>query len=381
MNHRLSRSLIGATALALLSPLVGACGTAGGSGDEITIGFVVPYSGPVAEYGKDADQAWALALDKYGAKVKGKKIHVKKYDDKCNPSDAVGAVKQAIGEGVVALIGPTCSGNVLATQKMAATAKVPMITQAYAPTITTQGSKYIWRMPASDTVLNGNLAKFLQEKGWKDNIAVVHDNTGYGQAEGQTITEGFKKLGIDPVSDITYKVGATDFSGEIQRLKSAGVTNVCLMGYDPDTARIALQMKQLGLDADICGNEVIGYADSLKAAGSALDGAYMYSVFQPDAKRTAAFNQAWKEKYGTPANPEQYEYYLSAVTAIQALKSVKGDITAESVNTAISKLDFQIEGVATLAFTDTGDPKCPTVLIGEIKNSEAKTVQDDSQTC
>lgn len=378
------RSIMVTTAIVLVGTLTAACGgssVASGSSGPIAVGFVVPYSGPVAEYGKDADEAWALAVEKYGSSVNGRQIQVKKYDDKCNPSEAVGAVKQAIGAGVVVLVGPTCSGNVIATQQIAANAKIPIVTQAYAPEITAQGSKYIWRMPASATVLNGNLAVFLQKKGWRKNIAVIHDNTGYGQAEGQTITEGFKNLGITPVANITYKVGATDFSGEIQRLKSAGADHVCLMGYDPDTARIALQMQQLGLNAEICANEVLGFADSLELGGAALNGAYFASVFQPDAERTASFNKAWTAKYGTDANPEQYEYYLSAVTVIQALKSTKGDISPDSVNLAISKLNFDVDGAATLAFTSTGDPKCPTVLVGTIENVKAITVQDDSQHC
>jgi len=374
--------------LAVVGLVAAACGSAGGgsahtasSGAPAKIGFVVPYSGGVAKYGQDADQAWALATEKYGTSVNGHELQLSKYDDKCTPSDAVSAVKQALGDGVVALVGPTCSGNVLATQQMAATAKVPMITQAYSPDITAKGLKYIWRMPAPDTVLNANLAKLLQKKGWVDSVGVLHDQTGFGQAEGQTITAGYKAVGVTPVVDVTYKMGATDFSGEIQKLKAAQVKTVCIEGYDPDGARIVKQMNQLGFKANICGNQELGYDDSLQVAGAALDGAQFYSVFQPDAQRLLPFTNAWKAKYGSDPNPEQYEYYLSAVTVIQALKTLTGDVTADAVNTAISKLHFDVEGVATLAFTDTGDPKCPTVLVGTIENAKAKTVQDDSQKC
>jgi branched-chain amino acid transport system substrate-binding protein len=384
MAARKVRALARVASVGALVLLASACGAAGGGGGAhsgpIKVGFVVPYSGSVARYGQDADQAWALAAEKYGVDVNGRKITPVKYDDKCTPAAAASAVKQALGSGVVALYGPTCSGNVLATQQMAAQNKVPMITGAYSPDITAKGNKYVWRMPPSDAVLNADLAKYLVKKGWNE-LGVLHDNTGFGQAEGKTITDGFKALGVTSKVDLTYQVGATDFSGEIQRLKSAGVKTVCLEGYDPDTARIALQMHQLGLTANVCGNQELSYDDSLQVAGDVLNGAYYYSVYLPDSKKLAPFTKAWRAKYNADPNPEQYEYYLGAVAVIQAIKNIKGDITPQAVNTEMSKLNFDVDGFTTLAFTDTGDPKCPTVLIGTIAGGKPQTVQEDNTTC
>jgi len=347
----------------------------------VKVGFVVPYSGGVADYGKDADEAWTLAAEKYGKTVNGHKIELTKYDDQCVPSAAVSAVKKALGDGVQALIGPTCSGNVLAVKDMVRARKVPLITQAYAPEITSDGGGYIFRMPPSDAVLNGNLAKYLVAQGWNNQVAIVHDGTGFGQAEGKTITDGYKAQHVDPIVDITYKTGATDFSGEIQKLKSVGAKTACLMGYDPDTARMAVQMQQLGLTINLCGGQENGYADSLDVAKGALDGMLYYSVFQPDAQRFKSFNDAWKAKYGKNANPEQWEYYLSAVTLIQAVKSIDGKVTADGLNKAITKLHFDVEGATTLAFTNTGDPKCGTVLVATNKNNQAVTIKDDTEKC
>lgn len=384
MKARKVRALGQVASLGVVALLAtAACGSAGAGGSKsgpIKVGFVVPYSGSVARYGQDADQAWALAVEKYGDTVNGRKITPVKYDDKCTPAAAVSAVKQAVGSGVVALYGPTCSGNVLATEQMAAQNKTPMITGAYSPDITQKGNKYIWRMPPSDTVLNGDVAKFIVQKGWNE-VGVVHDNTGFGQAEGKSITDGLKAQGVTAKTDVTYQNGATDFSGEIQRLKSAGVKTVCLEGYDPDTAHIALQMHQLGLNVNVCGNQEISYDDSLKVAGDVLDGSYFYSVYLPDSKQLAPFTQAWRAKYNTDPNPEEYEYYLGAVTVIQAIKNVKGDLTPQAVNTEISQLHFNVEGFTTLAFTATGDPKCQTVLVGTIANGKPQTVQEDNPQC
>ncbi|MPZ63667.1 MAG: ABC transporter substrate-binding protein [Propionibacteriales bacterium] len=366
---------------ALMAAGCGSSGTgASTESTEVKIGFVVPYSGVVAKYGQDANHAWQLALEKYGNTVNGYKLEQVKFDEKCQPAAAVRAVRQALGADVVALLGPTCSGDVLATLQAAAQAKVPLITQAYAPDITARNSEYIWRMPASDEVLNANLAKFLKAEGFTK-IGVAHDTTGFGQAEGQTIVAGLKAVGITPVANLSYTVGATDFSGEAQKMKSAGADAVCLMGYDPDTARFAFQLRQLGVQAQICSNQAISYATSLKTAPDAVEGAYFYAPFLADDDRFKPFVDAWRAKYNETVDTEGYMYYLSAVTIIEALKTIDGEVTGEKLNEAIGKLSVDVQGLTRLAFSDTGDPKCPTVLVGTVSKGKPKVVQDDSPSC
>jgi branched-chain amino acid transport system substrate-binding protein len=362
--------------------LAAGCGASAGAGSagEIKVGFVVPYSGSVAKYGQDADHAWQLATEKYGAAVGGRTLTQVKYDDKCQPSAAVGAVKQALGAGVVALIGPTCSGNVTATMAMASRQKIPLITQAYAPQITAGKTGYVWREPASDAVLNANLAQFVKGKGFTK-VGVAHDTTGFGQAEGETIVAGLRKVGIEPVATLSYKIGAADFSGEIQRLRAAGVEAVCLMGYDPETSRIAYQLRQLGINVQVFSNQAISYDDSIKVGGAAVEGAFFYAPFLTDMDRFRPFVDAWQKKYNELPDTEGYMYYLSAVTVIEGLKNVKGAVTGEKLNQAIGQLDVDVDGMTRLGFTDTGDPKCPTVLVGTVSGGKPKQVEDDSPKC
>lgn len=352
----------------------------GGTKSEVKVGFVVPYSGIVAKYGQDADHAWQLAIEKYGSTVNGHKLSQAKFDEKCQPAAAVAAVRQALSGGVVALIGPTCSADVTATMALSAAKKIPLITQAYAPTLTTSGNKFIWRMPASDTVLNANQAEFLKSKG-SSKVGVAHDSTGFGQADGQTLVEGLKAVGIEPAAVLSYAVGSADFSGEIQRFKAANVDTVCIMGYDPATAKFAFQMKQLGLNARVCSNQAISYADSLKMGGAAIEDAFFYAAFLTDVPRFKPFVDTWRAKFNEDPDAEGYNYYLSAVTVIQALKNVSGEVTGEKLNAAIGKLNLDVDGMTTLAFTDTGDMKCPTVLMGTITGGRSALVQDNTVSC
>lgn len=367
-------------ALALTASIT-SCGTIGEADQgSVKIGFVVPYSGVVAKYGKDADHAWKLATEKYGDTVNGRKLEVAKFDEKCQPAAAVSSVRQALGSGVVALIGPTCSGDVTATMQLAQAQKVPLITQAYAPEITGSGNEFVWRQPASDAVLNANLARYLKDKGHQ-RVAVAHDTTGFGQAEGQTIVDGLTKAGIPPVVTLTYTVGATDFSGEVQRIKAAEVDAVCVMGYDPDPARLAFQMRQLGVDAQLCSNQSVSYTSSLTTAPDAVEGAVFYAPFLAGVDRFAPFVDRWRTAFNEEPDTEGYMYYLSAVTVINALKNVSGEVTGAALNDAIGDLEFDVDGMVTLRFTDTGDPQCPTVMVGTVRDGKPTMLEDDSESC
>lgn len=351
------------------------------SGSPITVAEVVPLSGNVADYGLQADRAWQLAFKTYGSTVNGHSIKIQKYDEKCTPSAAVVAVNQALGSGAVALDGPTCSGDVTATMHLAETQHVPMLTSAYLPSITEQGDAFIWRNQASDAVLNGNLAKFIKSKGFS-RVAILHGSSGFSAGEGQTMADGLKAVGLSPVADLTYTDGATDFTGQIQSIKAAHPDAVYLGGYDPDLGRIAGQMRQLGLNVQIFAGEEISYSDSIAAGGSAVNGAYAYSEFIPSAPQFQAFTSAWQSMFNTMPNSESFSYYNAAVAIIEGLKNAGANPTPQSLNAALGKLDVKTQPqLDTVAYTSTGNQRCPTVLVGQVVKGNFTMVQNASTSC
>src|SRR5262249_34583450 len=51
--------------------------------DPIVIGMVEPYTGEEANYGQWVDDAWKLAMEVYGDKIKGHPIKLVRADSKC----------------------------------------------------------------------------------------------------------------------------------------------------------------------------------------------------------------------------------------------------------------------------------------------------------
>ncbi|CCK16298.1 Branched-chain amino acid ABC transporter, amino acid-binding protein (TC 3.A.1.4.1) [Cronobacter universalis NCTC 9529] len=96
--------LAGAIALAMSSMAMA---------EDIKIAVVGAMSGPVAQYGDQeftgAEQAVADINAKGG--IKGNKLVITKYDDACDPKQAVAVANKVVNDGVKYVIGHLCSSS------------------------------------------------------------------------------------------------------------------------------------------------------------------------------------------------------------------------------------------------------------------------------
>ena len=101
-----------------------------GSGAPIKVGLVYSETGALADYGKDYYQGFQAGLDyaTHGTDtVNGHKIEVVQRDDAGDPTKAVSAAKDLIGQGYKILAGSTASGVALQVAPLAAQNKVLFI--------------------------------------------------------------------------------------------------------------------------------------------------------------------------------------------------------------------------------------------------------------
>ena len=79
--------------------------------EDIKVAVVGAMSGPVAQYGDQeftgAEQAVADINAKGG--IKGNKLQIVKYDDACDPKQAVAVANKVVNDGIKYVIGHLCS--------------------------------------------------------------------------------------------------------------------------------------------------------------------------------------------------------------------------------------------------------------------------------
>lgn len=81
--------------------------------EDIKVAVVGAMSGPVAQYGDQeftgAEQAVADINAKGG--IKGNKLQIVKYDDACDPKQAVAVANKVVNDGIKYVIGHLCSSS------------------------------------------------------------------------------------------------------------------------------------------------------------------------------------------------------------------------------------------------------------------------------
>ena len=187
--RRHSAAAIAAAAIAALaacgSPSKAAGGSSGGgsssggSAAPIKVGLVYSETGALAGYGKDYYQGFLAGLDyaTHGTDaVSGHKIEVTQRDDAGDPTKAVSAAKDLIGQGYHILAGSTASGVALQVAPLAAQNKVLFISGPAATDAVTGLNKYTFRSGRESYQDIATAASFLGDPTDK-----TRDRAGPGQ--------------------------------------------------------------------------------------------------------------------------------------------------------------------------------------------------------
>lgn len=127
-----------------------------------------------------AEQAVADINAKGG--IKGNKLQIVKYDDACDPKQAVAVANKVVNDGIKYVIGHLCSSSTQPASDIYEDEGILMITPAAtAPELTARGYQLILRTTGTDSDRGPTAAKYILEKVKPQRIAIVHDKQQYGE--------------------------------------------------------------------------------------------------------------------------------------------------------------------------------------------------------
>ena len=137
-----------------------------GDADPIKIGLYAPLTGPVAFLGEGFDFGIQLAIEELGGEIGGHPIEYVVADNKCNPTDAVNAVRKLIEEDQVdAIIGGGCSSATVAALPIILEGQTPAVSATSTnPGIYNEmgvgGNEYQFRINPDDLIMAQGFAEF-----------------------------------------------------------------------------------------------------------------------------------------------------------------------------------------------------------------------------
>ncbi|WP_321788047.1 branched-chain amino acid ABC transporter substrate-binding protein [Paraburkholderia sp. J94] len=303
--------------------------------DDVTrIGVAVPLTGNNAAYGKDIENAVKLAVAEANASnilIGGKplKLVVQSADDQADPRTGVQVAQQLVDEGVSVVIGHFNSGTTIPASKIYSNAHIPMITPgATNPTITAQGSPFIFSIIATDAQNAGAAGRYAVEVTKAKRIAVIDDRTAFGQGEADEFVKAVTAAGGTIVAREFTNDKAVDFSAQLTHIKGENADLLFFAGLNPQAGLVKKKMKQLGMRAQFVGGGGVVEPTFLDIAGADANGATAWEYGAPiDAMPGGKnFEARYQQKYGTPMlsySPFAYDATWTAIKAMQAANSTR----------------------------------------------------------
>jgi branched-chain amino acid transport system substrate-binding protein len=362
--------------MGLLLPLLGACGgnTTANSSSPIVIGMVEPYSGAEASYGQWVNDAWTFATQKLGSSVQGHPLTVVRGDSKCEPATAVSAGRQVLDQHPALLIAPVCSGDTLALAPLIVKDQIPTLSDNIAPSITSQGQGWIWRVQITTSTMAAGETKYMLSQGYK-RIGVIYDTTAPNVAAAQAIINSLTDGGLPPAVSTTYNINDTDYSGPLLKLKAANLDSLYVCGYEIQGARLVVQAKQLGFTQPMYGNFSLFDDTFIKAAGAAADGLTGVTTYTSNWSSAAQkFDQEWFSEFGYHTNADIAALYEMAVAAIDALNK-SPEARGKALNDILAKTSIPNLPMGALSFDSHNENGNPVVLLVNWKNQQLQTAK------
>jgi ABC-type branched-subunit amino acid transport system substrate-binding protein len=327
----------------------------GVSADSITFGQAAVLQGAASALGLGMKAGLEAAFEEANQKggVHGRKLKLISVDDGYEPSKAIGATRKLIEEDkVFALIGAVGTPTSVATQPIAAAAKMPFI-GAFT------GAGFL-RDPKRDNVVNIRASYDAETEAWVKHltedlriskIAIFYQDDAYGRAGLSGFKKAMDKRKMEIVAEGTYERNTTAVKTALLALRKAAPEAVVMVGaYKPSAEFIKLARK-IEFNPVFVNISFVGASALAKELGTEGHGVIISQVvpfpWDTSLKVIADYQAAIKAK-DQKAEPEfvSLEGYLVGRLTIAALEKAGPDPTrAGLLQTIKETATFDIGGL------------------------------------
>jgi len=346
------------------------------TGEEISIGVVLPLTGHLASAGELMKQGFDLALAEINNAQSGNtKFMFIIEDDTSTPEGAVDAFKKLIHQdGLTVILGPASSSATEAAFPIAQENQVV----AVSPTSGARGlsaiGDFVFRIPLTTDVLVPKGIQVTHAKLGYQRVVTMYDETdGFSTDRDTALQEAFSVNGIEILTTEVFRSGDTDFSAQLTRIQALNPDAIFVSALPPEKPGILIQIHQLGISVPVIISSLT--SAELEPAGVAAEGAITFIGWLPtdDTPGNQAFVQNYSATYGMEPNAFVSASYASVYILAEAIKNAQSTDSAairdaladiRDFDTILGKFSFNADGDAVYA------PRVLTVKNGTLQPFE-----------
>lgn len=355
--------------------------------EPIKIGLYAPMTGPIAFLGEGFQYGSQMAIEDLGGEIEGIPLELVVVDNKCNPTDAINAVRQLIEvEEVDVILGGGCSSATVAAQPIIAEGGTPAVSATSTnPSIYdgmgVGGNIWQFRINPDDLIMANAFSSQIAEAAQR--LSLVAENTDFGRGAMAAYKPLLEGLGVEIVTEDYFDLGTADYRPALTRMRAAQPEALLVVMTERDGSTFMRQLREVGIDVPIYSRGSLTSplfleytADDPTIGEGVIEFSFWAAGLDPE--HDAAFLERW----GTPNSPHRGMSYYAVrdviAEAIRVALEENGEVTREgirdalenlSVDTPIGHIEFDDHNQAypfgTLQTVENGE----TVYVGPVELS------------
>ena len=278
--------------------------------------------------------------------IKGQKLELVVYDTQGDATKAMQAVNKLIKDDkVVAIIGPSTTGDSMAIIPVVEKAEIPLISCAAGNKITEPVKKWVFKTAQNDVLAVTRIYKYLQKQKIT-NVAIITVSDGFGASGREQLKLQAKEFDINVISDETYGPKDDFMTAQLTKIRDSKAQAIICWGTNPGPAKVAKNVKQLGIKLPLFMSHGVSSKKFIELAGDAAEGVMLPSgkvivadqlpASDPQKKELVNYVNKYREKY----KQEGDHFGGHAYDAIMMLKKAieQGGTSPAAIRDQIEKM-------------------------------------------
>ncbi|MBT0653172.1 ABC transporter substrate-binding protein [Geomobilimonas luticola] len=355
--------------------------------EPIKIGGLFAITGPASFLGEPERNTAQMVVDEINAAggVKGRKLQLIAYDTQGDSTKAKQLVNKLIkNDKVVAIIGPSTTGDTMAVIGDVERAEIPLISCAAGSKITEPVKKWVFKTAQNDGLAVAKIFDYLNRKKIAK-VAILTVSDGFGSSGREQLKANAAKFGIQIVVDDTYNPKDTDMTPQLTKIRSSQAQAIICWGTNPGPAVVARNVKQLGIKLPVFMSHGVSSKKFIELAGDAAEGIILpsgrviVSDVLPHQDKQKKSLMAFVKDYQKHYKVEGDHFGGHAWDAIMLLKGAieRGGDTPAAIRDALEKTtNFPgIGGVFNFSRTDHAGLTKDAFVLVEVKKRDWSLVR------
>lgn len=318
--------------------------------NAIKVGAILAETGPASFLGGPERRSLEMVVEKINENggINGVPIELVVKDSAGSSEKAISFARQLIEEeNVIAIIGPSTSGETLKIKKLCEKSKTILISCSSADLIIKPLAKHVFKTAPSDGLAVRKIFETMKENGISK-IALLSGNTGFGKTGKKQVLKLAPKYGLSVLESEVYDKNATDLSSVVAKIKAnKDVQAVINWSVVPAQSIVAKNIRQSGWSVPLYQSHGFANIKYVQAAGVAAEG-----IIFPASRLIIAdeltegvqkdflinFKTSYENRYGEEVSTFGGHSYDAMLLLAAALEHVGSDIRVENVRLALESI-------------------------------------------